>query len=219
VSPAGACAYIVPFLTIVVFLAAGSHLPLPAAWLYPTRTLAVLVTLIVFSRRAVQLRPAHPAMSIALGVAIFAVWIAPDLLWPAYRGHWLFHNVLTGSGGVSPAARSSLFWVLFRAAGSALVVPVAEELFWRAWLMRRLIAPAFERVPLGAYSAEAFWVTAVLFASEHGPFWAVGLVAGIAYNWWMIRTRSLADCILAHAVTNACLAAYVLLAGRWEYWL
>jgi CAAX prenyl protease-like protein len=158
-------------------------------------------------------------MSIALGVAIFAVWIAPDLLWPAYRGHWLFHNVLTGSGGVPPSARSSLLLVLFRAAGSALVVPVAEELFWRAWLMRRLIAPAFERVPLGAYSAEAFWVTAVLFASEHGPFWAVGLVAGIAYNWWMIRTRSLADCILAHTVTNACLAAYVLLAGRWEYWL
>ena len=47
----------------------------------------------------------------------------------------------------------------------------------------------------------------------------MGLLAGIAYNGWMVRTRNLADCILAHAVTNACLAAYVLLAGAWDYWL
>jgi membrane protease YdiL (CAAX protease family) len=59
----------------------------------------------------------------------------------------------------------------------------------------------------------------VLFASEHGAFWDVGLAAGILYNWWMVRTRSLADCILAHAVTNGCLAAYVLAGGHWQYWL
>jgi hypothetical protein len=74
-------------------------------------------------------------------------------------------------------------------------------------------------VRLGAYSALSFWATAALFASEHGPYWEVGLLAGIAYGWWMIRTKSLADCILAHGVTNLLLAAYVLLQGRWEYWL
>jgi hypothetical protein len=40
----------------------------------------------------------------------------------------------------------------------------------------------------------------------------------VAYNWWMLRARNLADCVLAHAVTNACLAGYVLFSGRWEYW-
>ena len=29
----------------------------------------------------------------------------------------------------------------------------------------------------------------------------------------------MSDVILAHAVTNATLCAYVLLSGRWEYWL
>jgi hypothetical protein len=34
-----------------------------------------------------------------------------------------------------------------------------------------------------------------------------------------VRTRNLWDCILAHAVTNGALAAYVVLAGQWQYWL
>ena len=60
---------------------------------------------------------------------------------------------------------------------------------------------------------------AILFAIEHGPYWDVGLIAGVAYNCWCMRTRSLADCMLAHAVTNALLAGYVLLFGQWQYWL
>jgi hypothetical protein len=35
----------------------------------------------------------------------------------------------------------------------------------------------------------------------------------------MIRTKSLADCILTHAVTNGVLSVYVLMTGRWQYWL
>jgi CAAX prenyl protease-like protein len=109
-------------------------------------------------------------------------------------------------------------YLVFRVAGSALLVPIVEELFWRAWMMRRLISPHFERVPLGAYAAGSFWITAALFASEHGVYWDVGLAAGAAYNWWMVRTRSVADCIFAHGVTNGCLAAYVLVTGQWQYW-
>jgi hypothetical protein len=84
--------------------------------------------------------------------------------------------------------------------------------------MRWIINPDFEKVPLGAYARGAFWITAVLFATEHGPLWDVGLAAGIAYNWWIVRTRSLGDCILAHGVTNACLSGFVIAAGRWQYW-
>jgi hypothetical protein len=115
--------------------------------------------------------------------------------------------------------RADSVFLAFRVAGSALLVPVVEELFWRAWLMRWLISTHFTRIPLGTYAARAFWLSAALFAAEHGPYWDVGLAAGVAYNWWLVRTRSLADCILAHAVTNACLAVYVLLAGAWQYWL
>ena len=87
-------------------------------------------------------------------------------------------------------------------------------------MMRWLISSNdFESVALGTYAPLAFWATALLFASEHGSFWDVGLVTGVIYNWWMIRTRNLWDCILAHAVTNGVLAAYVIYAGQWQYWL
>ncbi|MBM3791630.1 MAG: CAAX prenyl protease-related protein, partial [Acidobacteria bacterium] len=115
--------------------------------------------------------------------------------------------------------RADPVFLIFRIAGTSVLVPIIEELFWRGWLMRYLIVADFRRVPLGTYSALSFWVTALLFASEHGPYWDVGLMAGVAYNWWMVRSGNLADCILAHAVTNACLAAYVVIGGAWQYWL
>jgi hypothetical protein len=100
-----------------------------------------------------------------------------------------------------------------------LLVPILEELFWRGWLMRWLIHADFQKVPFGKYAPNAFWIVAVLFASEHGAYWDVGLAAGVIYNWWMVRCKNLADCMLAHAVTNAMLSAYVLIAHQWQYWL
>jgi uncharacterized protein len=202
-------------------LALGPYLPFPAAWAYPIRTVFVLAVLLAASRRVIALRPSHGLSSTLMGMAVFAIWILPELLFPGYRQHWLFRNFLLGAGSaaIQGVAHQDPVFLVFRIAGSALLVPIVEELFWRAWLMRRLISTRFDRVPPGTYSAESFWLTAVLFASEHGPYWEVGLVAGIAYNWWMLRTRSVADCILAHAVTNGCLAAYVLLRGQWQYWI
>jgi len=158
--------------------------------------------------------------SVLLGVGVFALWIAPDALFPGYRGHWLFSNAILGavSPGLSEAVRGDALVLLLRGLRAALLIPIIEELFWRAWLMRWLISSDFETVPLGKYSASAFWIVAILFASEHGPYWEVGLATGILYNWWMTRTRSLGDLILTHGVTNLCLSVYVVAAGKWEYW-
>jgi uncharacterized protein len=138
---------------------------------------------------------------------------------PGYRHHWIFENALMGTVQPGPFADShdrAALW--FRAFRAVAIVPLVEELFWRSWLMRWMISADFLAVPPGTWSASAFWVVAVLFACEHGSYWEVGLVAGVLYNWWMIRTKSLADVTVAHAVTNACLSAYVVSAGRSEYW-
>ncbi|MEK7404323.1 MAG: CAAX prenyl protease-related protein [Acidobacteriota bacterium] len=217
-----AAPYTAPFLTLLAVMGFTSYLlPLPAAVAYPLRTLAVFAVWLLVSRKLLGFRPSRPRTGILLGAAVFALWIAPDLVWPGYRDHWLFHNSVTGaaSSSASPAAQSDPVFLFFRIAGSVLLVPVVEELFWRGWAIRWLMARDFSSVPLGAYSARAFLISALLFAAEHGPYWDVGLAAGLAYNWWIVRTRNLADCILAHAVTNACLAAYVLAAGQWQYWM
>lgn len=213
--------YVLPFVVFLLFLGIRGVLPFGPEWEYPLRVVTVGGVLAAVSRKVIEWRPGRATQSAALGVMVFAVWVAPDLLWPAYREHWLFANSVTGSARSSlPGfARGNPLFLVFRVAGTALLVPVVEELFWRGWLMRYLVRPEFEKVRLGTYTALSFWVTALLFASEHGPYWEVGLLAGAAYGWWMVRTRSLADCILAHAVTNGCLAAYVIASGRWQYWL
>jgi len=188
-------------------------------WMYPLQVVIVSLVFLLLSRGVTSWRPARPWSSIAVGILVFIVWIGPDVLLPNYRNHWLFQNGLFGQQStLDTVLQTDYVFFAFRLFGAAIVVPIVEELFWRGWLMRYLIDPGFERVPLGAYSTTSFWITAIFFAAEHGIFWDVGLAAGVIYNWWMIRTRSLADCMLAHAVTNATLGAYVIAYGHWQYW-
>ena len=209
-----------PFAIFLGFLALKHFASLPPAVELPLHILVLTFVFATVSRRVISFATAAPAPSILVGIVVFVIWIGPDLLFPHYREHWLFSNAILGK--VDPTAPAGLsgspFALVCRTIQAVVLVPVLEELFWRAWLMRWLINPRFQAVALGAYAAGSFWITAVLFASEHGPFWDVGLIAGVLYNWWMVRTRSLGDCILAHAMTNACLYAYVIATGRWQYW-
>jgi CAAX prenyl protease-like protein len=213
--------YVLPFASFMAFLAIQNFAALPPSIDYPVRVVVLSVILFVFSRNVIDLRSTHLLGSVILGVAVFVIWIGPDLLIPGYRQHWLFQNAILGriSAPVPEQIIMSPVVLWTRILRAVVLVPIIEELFWRAWLMRWLISPRFEQIKLGAYAPMAFWITAVLFASEHGPYWDVGLITGVIYNWWMVRTQSLGDCILVHAVTNACLCGYVVATKHWEYWL
>ena len=203
----------------IAFLAMGGIPGLGAAE-YPVRVGILGAVIWLFSRPVLDLRMPNWIGSVVLGLAVFVVWVAPDVLWPGYREHWLFQNSLTGKAesSVPTELQANTMVLIFRAIRATLIVPIVEELFWRGWLMRWLIKNDFTSIPLGMYARDAFWITAALFAAEHGPYWEVGLLAGLAYNWWMVRTKSLGDCILAHAVTNGVLSAYTVYGGHWQYW-
>ncbi len=214
--------YVAPFLVFVALMALERTIALPPATFYPIRLAAVLLTVAFVSWPAISLRASAPWGSVAVGTLVFLIWIAPDILFgPGYRQSWIFSNAVMGNpaSSISPALRQHWPFLAIRTISCAVAVPILEELFWRGWLMRWLIDREFLKVPLGAYAPSAFWAVALLFASEHGSFWEVGLAAGIIYNWWCMRTKNLADCILAHAVTNGILSAYILYAGQWQYWL
>jgi CAAX prenyl protease-like protein len=104
-----------------------------------------------------------------------------------------------------------------RTIGLVVMVPIAEELFVRGFLMRYAIAEQFWRVPFGTLTLASAAACMVYAVSSH-PAEAVAavgwfaIVSGIA-----AATRKPIDCILCHAATNLALGAYVLATGEW--WL
>lgn len=191
------------------------RLDLLARLILPTAALAF------YWRRLPAFRVERPAGSVLVGLAVFAIWVGPDLLIPGWRAHWIFQNPLFGHLTVSMPAESlrNPLDLLLRIVRATVVVALAEEIFWRGWFMRWLVDDQFQSVPVGTYQARAFWLTAIFFAVEHGPYWEVGLAAGLIYNWWAVRSKSLGDLILAHGLTNAALGLFVILTRRWEYWM
>ena len=213
--------FVAPFAIFMVLLAAQNYIPLPQRWEFAIRCAILAAALWYFSRDVISFRCVKPMLSIGIGVAVFLIWIGPDVLFPGYRGHWLFQNGITGkvATALDPASQSDSIALVFRLIRAVILVPIIEELFWRAWALRWTARSDFEALPLGAYTKQSFWIVAALFAAEHGPFWEVGLICGVIWNWWMGKTKSLGDLILVHAVTNGCLSAYVIIAKQWQYWM
>ena len=213
-------AWVGPFAVFALWLLADKYIPVANPWREIVRDLVLAAAIVGFSRRVLPSSAPHWLGSIVLGIGVCAIWIAPDALVPGWRSHWLFQNAITGQVTQSVSARElTPLMLVLRTSRAALLVPVLEELFWRGWLPRWLQSARFDRIPLGQYTPLAFWATAVLFAAEHGPYWEVGLICGILYNWWMRRTRSLGDLMLTHAVTNLALSVYVIVTARYQFWM
>ena len=213
-------AWVGPFAVFLLWLAVDKYLPIANPGKEILRDAVILASILIFSRHLLPTRAPFWASSIALGAGVFALWIAPDALIPGWRSHPIFQNAITGriTTSIEPSEWTPLMLAL-RTARAALLVPVLEELFWRGWLPRWIQDTKFSTIRLGTYTPLAFWETAVLFAAEHGPFWEVGLLTGVIFNLWMLRTRSLGDLILTHAVTNLALSLYVIGTGRWMFWM
>jgi len=150
-------------------------------------------------------------LSVGMGVLVLVLWVNMD-------SGWMLLDDL-GPGYDPRDAHGGMDWWLvgFRIAGAALVVPVMEELFWRSFLQRWLQQHDFLALDPARIGVRALLIASTLFALEHLQ-WLAGLVAGLGYGWLYMRTRNLWAPVLAHAVTNGGLAAYVLSSGRWSYW-
>ena len=124
----------------------------------------------------------------------------------------------TFAAGLSalPAARK-FAWLMFRTAGAVLTVPVAEELAFRGYLIRKLVASDFETVPAGQFTWFSFVASSLLFGLLHQQ-WIAGTIAGMLFAIAFYRRGRICDAVVAHASANAILAAYVLGTHQWSLW-
>ena len=135
-------------------------------------------------------------LGLAVGLVVFAIWILPEQFdWVWYR-KWC----IVGEGGTQAVAEANAAMIVVRLIGSAFVISVAEELFFRKWLI----------------SFAGFWWMVGLFAIEHDR-WLVGAICGMAYGVLYLR-RGLAAAIVAHATTNLVLGLWVIRTGQWQFW-
>lgn len=186
-------------------------------YLYPLKTALVALLLIALWRNYSEINLADlkklPATgaSILLGLLVFVLWINMD---------WDFAS-FGASAGFDPTLITSdpERWMLiaFRLTGAAILVPIMEELFWRSFLLRYIIKSDFNAVRIGSYTLSSFLICAVLFGLEHSLILA-GIMAGMAYSLLLYKTKSIAQCILSHGVTNLALGIYVLQTGSWMFW-
>jgi CAAX prenyl protease-like protein len=209
-----------PFLTYLLFLALAELLgwlgwsAAELRWIYGVKIGAVALVLAIFWRDYGELKdfrlPAPLALrACAMGVAVLGLWLVLGAGW----------MTLGASAGFDPTSAGKIDWplVALRIAGAALVVPVMEELFWRAFLMRWIDTADFETVAPSAISIKSVIITSVLFGFEHN-LWLAGIVAGLAFGALYRRHRTLWSPIVAHAVTNGLLGVWVVATGSWSYW-
>jgi CAAX prenyl protease-like protein len=196
-------------------------------WVYPLKTLTVAAALWFFRRDYEELRLNFSLIAVVIGLVAIAIWIAIDPLYPKVDVLMVsFERALSQimhspppKGGPAASFDPSGHWVFigFRVVGAVVVVPVMEELFWRAFLIRWLVDEDFKRVPVGKWTWPSFAITVALFGAEHNQ-WLAGLICGAMYNWLLYKRKDVFSCTIAHAVSNAALAAWVLARGDWKFW-
>jgi len=206
-------AYLLPLLVgLAVMLLTGASVA-SFDWLYPLRPLAMGAVLLAVSwRRLGPVRLGWSPLAVAGGLAVFVLWLAltrqvslEDVA--VLRG---------GLGELSPGWRT--FWLASRAVGAVIVAPVAEELAFRGFLLRRFIDVDFERQDyrVAARRPFALLASAVAFGALHRSFVA-GTVAGVLYGLMLLPRGRLADAVVAHMVTNALLVGYGVVGGDWRW--
>ncbi|MDR4505459.1 MAG: CAAX prenyl protease-related protein [Candidatus Scalindua sp.] len=220
-----------PFLLFIWFLAIERLITLlsrhydfmqPVAeydgyFMYPVKTVVVAVVLLLFWNRytEVDIKQAFSWKNLSIGfvagIVVFVLWINMDRGF-AVIGRPEGDNLLLAGPPIV-----AYLMISFRLFGAAVVVPVFEEIFWRSFIIRYLIDPKFENVPVGKFTWPSFIISSVLFGFEHN-LWLAGIVAGIAYCLVLYYTKSLGTAILSHGVTNLLLGIYVLSTGNWHFW-
>lgn len=207
-------AYLGPLLALVTVSMLGSAFSTGSAGLevlYPLRVVAVAGTLWIFRGEYQGLRWTWSWTAALAGVAVFVLWMVLEGPRPAVGDAALRQGLARLPSGWLEV------WLAFRVVGAVVTVPLAEELAFRGYVLRRLIAADFQSVSLQRFTALSFFGSSLLFGALHSRLLA-GSLAGAVYALVLYRRGEMSDAIVAHATTNALLAACVLATGAWSLW-
>ena len=107
------------------------------------------------------------------------------------------------------------FWIGCQILAAGTTLPLAEEMAFRGFLMRRAESPFFLSVDPRSVRTAGVFLSAFAFSMLYADHWLASAAAGAIYAVAYRRRGEIGDAVAAHATHNALLAASGLLAGYW----
>lgn len=218
----------------------------PEHWIYPIQTILSL-GLIVYFWKNYTFRPLNGiGFGAMIGVIGIMVWILPSWLYDLWnvaswaqpewaeklplvnedRNIWALIGLSPRSEGFNPTIfenNPAAYWttVILRFIRMTVAVAFVEELFWRGFLWRYLVNMdrPFWKTGFGIKKWKPIALTIGLFVLVHAPEdYLACLIYGTLISWVAVRTKSLAACVVCHAVSNFVLGIYIMQTGKWGLW-
>ena len=204
--------YLAPFLAILAATLISRSAMDDFEWLYPLRVVVALAALWFFrsAYQRMSWRIGWPAL--AIGGLVSCIWIALDYF---SDGN---HKAAMPPALAESSQLARFTWLGFRVVGAVITVPIAEELAYRGFLMRRFTSRDFESVGWRDVSWVALLASSVAFGVLHGERWLAATIAGFFYAFVLVRRGSIGEAVAAHATTNGLLAAWVIFGDHWQMW-
>jgi uncharacterized protein len=218
--------YILPFFLYLLGVGVVTALP---SGIYPVAYSAVVVlvavvTLVLLRGRRIVAPHWRVGEAVVVGLVGIVLWVGLSQLrledgLAAHLPSWLRPQPRAAYNPFEQLTGPLAIWgfVAVRLIGLVLLVPLAEELFWRGFLLRWLTSAEWEQVPLGRFSVKSFLGVTLLCTLAH-PEWLAAAVYCALLNGLFYWKKDLWSCIVAHGVSNLLLGLYVLLTGAWWLW-
>ena len=190
-------AAILPFAVFMLTAIPVSAFSETPGAIYPLRVLIVGATVLgfwgIFRALGWRIDPLAVGSGALIGIVWCVIPVPPSEAAP--------YGALAGAALIA--------WFVFRGIGTVLLVPLVEEMFFRAYLHDRF------RLGRGAmWDVFAAFATAGLFAALHDR-WMEAFVAGLIFSWVARRPGGrITDAILSHAVANAIVFGWATITGN-----
>ncbi len=212
-------AYIIPMGIFLALTGVGGTWPSLFVASYIAKAILTAFSLAVLWKHYTPVRWNFAWLGFVVGVVGIVQWVGMQHLLeyyiPVFRPKSEVFNPYTAF-----ASRSAMIaFIVIRIGSAVLVVPVIEELFWRDYLWRQILAPNnFKLARVGEWGLASLLITTGIFASVHGLWAPTAVVWGLMIAGLLVYTRSIGACIVCHATTNLLLAVYVLKYHAWSLW-
>ena len=202
--------FLMPLLTILATGMLAHAVSAGFDVLYPIRLVGAAAALWIYrgSYRSLDWHFSWRAMS--AGALVFVIWV--------FAAQFLTTTHAMPDALSQMSDPSRLTWIVCRVAAATVTVPIAEELAYRGYLLRRLMNPDFASISFREIRWPALAISSIAFGLTHGSLWLPGTGAGFAYGLLATRTGKIGEAVAAHATTNVLLAAYILGFNQWQLW-